>query len=278
MWNPIKAFLNYVEKKKLCKKLKEDGYVKRRVCIVKLGRQRFDKEVSRLSKINSKLFAVDVVEIDHLDDADEINKSVLRTVYSKAALLKLIKDKRDSINEAKPSMPPYDVAIGIIDYSVEGDSYGFCLDDEESIFYLSLNQPQKILEDNHLRIRNFCAIAIYRNYLRNLAQKRIVHDESRACLFDKCADGKDIFLSAKNPSICKWCRERDLQKQNVDSKIVKMVELEVQPFRKERYHSIRDFIKRNKVLSAVFAVLGIAAGIGIGLFTSFLYDIMTGCG
>jgi len=275
MWNPIKAISNYKEKKKLYKEYKESGYNKRRICIVKLGRQRFDKEVSKLSKIKSKLFSVDVVEIDHLEDAVD-GGSTFRTVYSKEMLLNMLKDKRDFINRENPLLPPCDVTIGIIDYSVEGDSYGFCLDENESIYYLSLHQSQKILEDNHLRIRNFCAIAIFRNFLRNLAQKRIVHDESRACLFDKCADGKDIFLSAENPSVCKLCRE-DLKKQKVDPKIIKMVELEVQPFRKERYHSIRDFIKRNKVLSIIFAIFGLAISIGIGLFTSFLYDIITSC-
>ena len=83
--------------------------------------------------------------------------------------------------------------MGFIDYQIEDNLYGKCLDNHHKIYVISFYQGVEILKSENINPFNFMLGSIYRFLCNSIIDETIVHDETRGCLFDMLGNKWDII-------------------------------------------------------------------------------------
>lgn len=170
-----------------------------------------------------------------------------------------------------------DIYLFITDYKVTKGNYGGCCDDKETYFYLSFYGIIDYLRDENIRLSNFVQIAIYRDVLRHLCERRIVHNKTKKCIFD--TNSKErlplITESCAKPKICHKCKEEikdALEKNEKPIEYLKETERALRKLKKDLYYRIKDWINNHPWKALLITIF---FPIVISLISSFVYDCLT---
>lgn len=230
---------------------------KLKIQIVKLGKQRYNALFEKLQKYKSDIFDIDIYE-SKLPNAD------FGWGYTFNTLFDILNKSFDKNN--------YDLCMGFIDYQIEGNLYGKCLDNEHKIFVISFYEGIEILKSENINPFNFMIGAIYRFLCNSIIGETVVHDETRGCLFDMLGNKWDIVYGATSPIICTEC-ENKLKSHTIPSDFIQLLNKELKRIRKAKYYIVTDFINRHPYLSLFIATI---SGIIINIVSNGLYDLLQG--
>ncbi len=231
---------------------------KAKIRIVKIGQQRNEVLFDRLKKYKSDIFTVDIFQVG-------IPNPDYGWGYSFKALHKVLADNANS---------KYDLCIGFLDYEIEDNLYGICLNENNSLFVLSFYQGLEFLQGENIDPLNYILGAIYRFTTEYLLGDRLDHDETRGCLFDMMGYKRDIVISARKPSICQECETKiKLKSRAIPDDYLILLQRELKKIKKQNYYLIADFIKGHPYLSLFLAFV---SGVIANIISSGIYDLLKG--
>lgn len=141
----------------------------------------------------------------------------------------------------------------------EQGNYGGSCDNTETYFYLSLYGITDYLRDENIRLSNFVQIAIYRDVLRHLCEKRIAHDKTKNCIFDTNSAERLSLISEScaKPKICHTCRkeiEETFIKKGIPIGYLTKTEKALHRLKKDFYYRVKDYINKYPLVSAIIAI------------------------
>lgn len=227
-----------------------------------LGGLKFDLNIRKIQKWNSKLFRIDSVHrLTSLPDTESIDD----WYYSDKQLKTIIGDTS-----------AYKVVVAIINAPLEDDYYGRRIGD--NVYVLSLYETGHIILKNNLGLEQFIiqniyyVTAIYYKFKGEIpsSDQKLTHQDIRGCLFDFNADKEDIAFSLGKASICDTCKsEFDLT--FVPENFVGILRREIKRIKKPAFYRIRDFIKRRPIASLLMAVF---ASILINILSNYIFEAL----
>ncbi|MCL2630417.1 MAG: sigma factor G inhibitor Gin [Firmicutes bacterium] len=244
---------------------KVSDYAPTKVHIINMGSSDFYFLKSELKDHNSRIFNV-VFEEENIEIAefglDGENDVCLEDGAMVEKFNQQIKDGQTGIY------------ILLTDYRTK-TNYGGSLNEQQSLFYLSLYGTKKIIAEANISVINFLLIAIYRDVLRYVCKKRIWNDEFRNCIFDTSKNEKIKLLSKScgKPKICDDCKEEITKTLDDDSfyGYYKYIEKKLKKLRKARFYRLQDFIHDHPGSALVVAI---ATPIVASVIGAFVYDLL----
>jgi len=125
-------------------------------------------------------------------------------------------------------------------------------------------------------------ILIYRKYKEAIPSHKdklnipFIHDDTRGCLFDMCANKADVIFYLNKPDICKHCdsglTSDDDNTDKVGGNQIKQIKKECsEKIKRGSYYKIISFIKENPVFSLILSAL---FGILINIIAAVIYNLL----
>lgn len=162
----------------------------------------------------------------------------------------------------------------ITNVQLEGNFYARHLNHKRVIF--SFRQILTYLTEKHIKLENVILKALYEYSLvfpelrKGYEELSIWHNETRGCLYDIDGVLSDIVRTCKEPKICVNCESRLLQK-GLSAKDLQSVKQELKKIKRSRFLDMYEWGQKHIILSMF---LGSVFSFVLGLFTSFVYDLM----
>lgn len=169
-----------------------------------------------------------------------------------------------------------DILIVITDFAFEDNFYVRRLSNNVAI--ISIATIKHILGEK-IPVENFILKCIYElsvlyklygSDLREYEIPKIIHDDTRRCLFDMNGDLFDILVSTKNIIICEECKI-ELKQGQLHENFIKILEKELKKIKVPTYIKLKEWFKK-KTITALFVILSIT--ILIELISNYIYDLI----
>lgn len=165
-----------------------------------------------------------------------------------------------------------DFVFAITNYNLENNFYARRLTDKRAI--LSLREISGYLRRDNIPLENLILKMIYEYSLgfdkkTNNFDMKMLHDETRCCIFDMNGILEDVIFSCNAPSICDACRAI-LKKKSFPINILNNVEKELKKLKKPLFYRMLGWIKIHPVysilISSVYAIF-------LGILSSYLFSL-----
>ena len=237
--------------------------MKLKIAIITLGHVDHKVSINKIKNWKSKLFEVNCVQkLEQIPESD-IEDGFLDHKFSIAGL-------ENSINCPKES----DLAIAIMGYRFDDNFYLHRLSD--NCVALSVYGIKEILNSESISIENFIIKQIYECFALKVLVKdfdsndvyKIVHTDTRGCLFDLNGDRFDIIYNTEKPKICNACKNHFESKQ-LDERIFPTLTSELRKIKKPFILRVESFIRNypfvSILLSGLFALF-------LNIVSNVIYD------
>jgi len=234
-----------------------------RITVVRIGHLKRPVDFGRILRWRSRLFDVTaLLERDYAPNGDETWQT--------------FSDDELELIEFDPKSA---VTVAITEYGLE-DNY-FMRRLKSGVVVLSLREVGELLQQVNVPIENFLlrnlyAIGLlYHHQGRTLPASRIgipkiIHDETRSCVFDMNGIRADIAYSCSGPTICNPCKV-SLGEKALPQDVLKSVQRELRRIRRPLYFRMAEFVRRRPLLSLAIAFGG---GLSLELVGNGAYDLM----
>ncbi|WP_294350554.1 hypothetical protein [uncultured Clostridium sp.] len=227
-----------------------------KIKLVQLGKQQHEDVFEKLKNYKSSIFEVEIYR-KNLPECD----------YEWGYRFHTLKELLNAENNSD-----YDMCIGFIDTIIENNYFGKRLD-EYKTYIISFYEVDEILQKENIDIFNYILLTMYKyitRYKLRISGEKLVHDETRGCIFDMCGDKRNVIYSCNKPIICNECRSK-IYKYDCDEEYIKNLEKELKKIKKTVYYRISDFIKKEPILSLI---IGIVSSIVLNLVSCAIYDFI----
>ncbi len=162
----------------------------------------------------------------------------------------------------------------ITNVQLDENHYARHLSHKRVIF--SFRQILPYLTKKHIKLENVILKALYEYSLvfpelrKGYENADMWHNETRGCLYDIDGVLSDIVMTCKKPRICVSC-ENQLLHKGLSAKDIETIKNELKKIKRSRFLDMYEWVQKHIMLSMF---LGIAVPFALGLFTSFVYDLM----
>lgn len=223
--------------------------MKKKITLVKVGHVDHLVNLKKIKEWKSDVFEIiEIQSIEHLPDS-EMNDGYFDQKFTRESLRKVISCPNNS-----------DFAVAITSYRYIDNFYMHRL--EEKCIGISLYGITEILEIENISIENFvikqlyaiCALSLITDISNNDEAYKIVHRDTRGCLFDMNGDRTDILYNTEKPIICDSCKER-FRKKQIPQGIISTFDKELKKIRKPIILKIERNIKRYPFVSMIISAL-----------------------
>ena len=244
--------------------------MKIKITLVKLGYIEHLVDFRKIENWKSEIF--EIIEnqcVEHLPEGD-ITDSYLDQKFNRENIAEIITQSENS-----------DITVAIMRYRFIDNFYmhrvgGNCV-------AISLFGIPEILNIENISVENFIIKQIYeicaiKYLLKEISDDdiyRVVHRDTRGCLFDMNGDKMDNLYNTEKPIICESCKTKFREKQ-VESKIIPVFEKELKRIEKPLILRIERTIKKYPLISMV--ITGLIA-VSLSIIANLIYDLikMTYC-
>lgn len=171
-----------------------------------------------------------------------------------------------------------DIFIGVTYIPLENNWYSRILKNNRLI--ISYYGLHRLIVDNNIPIENLILRLLYAASIALISKTDIptakegridlIHDDTRACIFDMNGIIGDVIYSLDRPQLCNSCINM-LKNKNVDKKIITQINQELKKIKKDRYRRIELFIKAHPLISIIITII---SGIIISMAANYLYDTL----
>ena len=162
----------------------------------------------------------------------------------------------------------------ITNVQLDENHYARHLSHKRVIF--SFRQILPYLTEKHIKLENVILKALYEYSLvfpelrKGYENADMWHNETRGCLYDIDGVLSDIVMTCKKPRICVSC-ENQLLHKGLSAKDIETIKQELKKIKRSRFLDMYEWVQKHIMLSMF---LGIAFPFILGLFTSFVYDLI----
>jgi len=164
--------------------------------------------------------------------------------------------------------------VAIMPYRFEDNFYIHRISNKCVI--ISLYGIADILKSNNISIEHFiikqlyeiCAMRHLTNDLLSDDVYKLVHSDTRGCLFDLNGERSDILYNTEQPIICEECKGKFKSKQT-PTEIIKIFECELKKIKKPLALRVERWIKKYPLLSIIISAL---TAIIMNISASFLWE------
>ena len=212
--------------------------MKYKIAIVRLGHCQHIVDFKAIKAWKSKLFEITGIYcVEHLPECD-IQDGYLDVKYGKNDLSPLISCPSDC-----------DFVVGIMPYRFIDNFYLHRISDNSAV--ISLYGIADILKTDNISIEHFVIKQIYemcaiKHLIKDLSSNdvyKIVHLDTRGCLFDMNGERSDIVYNTEQPIICDECKGK-FKKKQVQQEIIEQFEKELKKIKKPFILRAEGWIKR----------------------------------
>lgn len=239
--------------------------MKIKITLIRLGHIRHLVNLENIKKWKSNIFEIEEIQcLEYLPESN-IEDGYLDQKYTKGEL-----DKKISC----PSTS--DIAIAIMPYRFIDNFYMHRIN--EKCVVISLFGIPEILELDNISIENFILKQIYeicaiRNLVNDISSDdvyRIVHRDTRGCLFDMNGNREDILFNTEKPIICESCIDK-FKKKQINSNIISTFEKELKKIKKPLILRLERRIRKYPFASLIISGL---IAISLNLIASLIWDVV----
>ena len=233
--------------------------------IVLIGHLRHPVNLKRLRRFKSRLFSISEIErINTLPNPGK-NDGYLDVEYSKEEITSIM----EPINTSE-------IVIGIINYRFDDNFYLHRVGNDKAC--ISIAGIDSILLGHGISIENFILknileMVVFKNALDDINGDevyRLVHQDTRGCLFDLNGDKFDVQYNTEKPIICDSCKAY-LNSKSLPPHFIKHVSRELKRIRKPFICSVEIFIKKYPLFSILITVI---SSVLINLLSNLIWEIL----
>ncbi|MFR9596795.1 MAG: hypothetical protein SNH79_04355 [Rikenellaceae bacterium] len=182
------------------------------------------------------------------------------------------------LNVELPKRDEEDIFIGITYVPIQGNYFARRLNDNRVV--VSLFGIQKYLGEHNIPTENFLLRFMYLSVAEFLIEKnctieerwrlKLLHDDTRGCIFDMVGNRADIVYSLDKPKLCNSCIKH-MQDSKVSQSAISNITNELKRIKKSRYYVIESFVKQRPILAMIItSVLSVV----LGILTNGIYDFL----
>jgi len=248
----------------------------------------FNKKLIKKWKSNEFEIIDDIQEQQFMKNADIDPKyfnmsSGIKLHYSWGYSDSLLKEETDAV-EGNSEKADFSIWITFVPLK---DNY-FVRRLSSNRVVLSYFEMYDILKKELIPVENLLLRTIYRHILifykyRNSIPSHestpnipFIHDDTRGCLFDMCANKADVVFFLNKPEICKHCEigitRDDDDTERVGENRVKQIRKECsEKIKRGSYYKIVGFIKEKPIPSLILSTL---FGILLDLIATVIYNLL----
>jgi len=249
----------------------------------------FDKKLIKKWKSNEFEIVDDIQEQDFMENADippekfNVMGSGRKLHYSSGYSDDLLEKETNSVERDSKEA---NFSIWITFVPLEDNYFVRRLSSNRVI--LSYFEMYDILKKELIPVENLLLRTIYRHILifykykssipshKQLPLIPFIHDDTRGCLFDMCANKSDIIFYLNKPDICKHCDTgligNDNNLERVGGHHIKNIKNEcLNKIKKGSYYKIVAFVKENPVRSLILSAL---FGIIVDTISTLIYNFL----
>jgi len=230
-----------------------------KVKLVFLGNPRHKLDLKKIKGLDSKFFEVVAEEYIKTLPEPKKNDGYLDVEYTVPEII-----------ETVGSVSFDGVVIAIMNYRFDDGFYLHRLRENQAC--LSIAGIDRLLLDNHISLENFIIKNIYelilfKNIFSDMSSNeayKMVHQDTRGCLFDLNGDQTDVIHNTEKPIICDECKAF-INSKSTSSGFIGKFESELKKIKKPLISSVELFIKKYPLFS-----------VSLTLFSSFLISVLAG--
>ena len=221
-----------------------------------------------IKKYKSKFFKfLDIERIYNLPNPKK-NDGYLDIVYSKNEIQAIMKDIEFE-----------GLCIAIMNYGF--DDYFYLHRVGVNKVCISIYELENILKKRNITIENFIIKNIYEIFifykiLKNLTNSteiyKVIHNDTRGCLFDMNGDKRDIVYNTEKPIICDECKGK-ISGKSIPKNFLEDIQKELFKIDKPFLKKIEKFISIYPLFSILITFIFSTI---INLFSNWIWELMNG--
>jgi hypothetical protein len=234
-----------------------------KIAIVILGHSNLQFEVKNIKNIGSNIF--EVTSLEEVSDLPETNleDGYLDQKFERAQIGTLIKCPDSA-----------DIALGIMSYRFNDNFYMHRVGKNCAV--VSLYGIDGILDRKSISMDNFIKKQLYEitalyllcNDLISDDVYKLVHRDTKGCLFDLNGDRQDIIYNTETPIICEACKSK-FRKIQIEGNILELFQKELKNIRKPLIQRLERAIQKYPLISITISAM---AAILLNLAASAIWE------